>query len=255
MKWDRRRIDPEVCEACAELWGLEEPIYFDFGTSSPIVEDYQVPSAYGYPEGTLVCRLPRGFCVYAKNTVWLCDELVLTGQTTSRRVPGPIYALRAYTHECAHRIAYLAGGNYFASHRLTFAALYVFLLHRLPADARGGDSIAEWLVDYDHHETLWTRETRAGRSKRLPPEKRQEKAEKEIRRLALKWGRQLAKNKNLTAPDAASILIDRFTARIDRMDRFDEEILPGIGIGLMLVVIMVAAWLLIARELFPLHFF
>lgn len=213
LAWPLCRID---ISACAAIWGLPEPV--------PYTTD---PEAVGYDQ-VFYDELPLDCYSWNRETLWLHPELVRDGGKIARSNGKRQPLLKVYSHEVGHR---LAGPG--TSHDIEFAAIYAFLLARIPGD---------WCIDdmmraYDVHTTC----------KAITPFRRgakaqnwQEKTTRYALRIATDWGWELAQDDDLTAPEAMEIIRDWEKDRregIDRRERIEDRltfVVCGL-VGLVLV--------------------
>ena len=218
--WPLDRIN---IHACAEVWGLDEPV--------PYITDL--------PETFLSDPKPRGCCYHdwidqgLAAPIWLNPEFVEKGTLVSKYDGTIGYLLATYTHEVGH---YLVGEDPDGAHRIEFAAINAFLLSRIPSD---------WNIrnistrDYNVHqinqvETPYRRGAKAINW--------QDKAPRYASRIAFEWARELAKDPSLTAPEAMEVIREWEIERrqeIEKHERIGDRIaiavaglfvLAGIGI-------------------------
>lgn len=183
--WPPDKID---IKKCAEVWGLQEPAEYvtvvDYSSSSTTAS-YAVEDPFCNPIDEL----------------WINPEIVKRGYCDMKDGFRK-WLLHIYAHEVAHKIAL----NW-KPHDIEFAATYCFLLARIPGD---------WYVDdvlrnYDVHETIPYLTP-------YPSYPRGKKFYQYARKIAVKWGCELAANPDLTAHDAVKIINDWEMQRRQRLE-------------------------------------
>lgn len=182
--WPLDKID---IRACAEAWGLDTlaeyvTVVADPDPSSSSVASYAIEDPFGLPIDEL----------------WINPKIVEDGYFDFENGVRK-WLLHIYAHEVAHKIAL----NW-RPHDIEFAATYCFLLARIP----GGWYVDDVLRNYDVHETI----------PYLTPHLRGKKLYRYARRIAVKWGCELAENADLTAHDAVKIINDWEMQRRQRLE-------------------------------------
>lgn len=208
--WPLDRID---VEACAAVWGLDKPVEYIVDPDSRgryFQADEKPIASYWDDDGR----------------AWLRPDLFVQGWAVSGRDGAKVWLLHVYAHEVAHSLTLGAG------HNIEFAAVYAFLLARLPGD---------WFVDdvlrtYDVHTlpqafTPWRRRSQDWR----------QKADRYALRTAAAWGCQLAEDPTITARRAAEIIRGWERERWAVLDRREQlhDRLTFAAVGVVGVVALV----------------
>lgn len=205
-------LDCTDIEKCAKAWGLTEAVrYFSDNLSS---------------------RGPLGRCYLDIDPpIWLNPELVTNGKMVSGYDGRTKSLLIVYAHEVGH---HLTGPG--AGHNLVFAAIYAFLLARIPGT---------WFVDdvlrqYDVHE-IGQADTPFRKSTRW-----REKGWRYALKTAADWGCELAEDPSLPADQDREIILRRDIERIEKINRrqelADRLYFGALGFAVLSVVVGWGIW-------------